>query len=101
LGDEEQAFYDAIAGLTEQEVYDMPFLCDLVREVMQSVKRNLNVDWTKPHRENVKAGVESAVKSVLRRKRIKGEQFAFILNRIMQQAEEMYEEWPLAAEATW
>jgi len=86
LNDEELAFYDAIARLGE-EVYDVPFLCDLVREIVQVVKHNLKVDWTKPHRENVKAGVMAAVKMVLRRKGIEAEQFEFILNRVMEQAE--------------
>lgn len=67
MSDEELAFYDAIVGVGAR-VYDQPFLCDLVREVVQAVRHNLKVDWTKPHRDSVKAGVQSAVKMVLRRK---------------------------------
>jgi type I restriction enzyme R subunit len=96
LSDEELAFYDAIAGLGEG-AYDMPFLCDLVRDVVQAAKRNLKVDWTKPHRENVKAGVQTAVKNTLRRKKIKADQFEFILRRVMEQAEALYADWPVAA----
>ncbi len=96
LSDEELAFYDAIAGLGEG-AYDMPFLCGLVRDVAQAVKRNLKVDWTKPHRENVKAGVQTAVKNTLRRKKIKAEQFEFILRRVMEQAEALYADRPIAA----
>jgi len=33
----------------------------------------------------------------LRRRGIKAEQFRFILNSVMKQAEAMYEEWPIAA----
>jgi len=55
------------------------------------------VDWTKPHRENVKAGVMAAVKMVVRRKGIKAEQFDFILNRVMEQAVALYGDWPLVA----
>jgi type I restriction enzyme R subunit len=58
---------------------------------------NLKVDWTKAHRKDVYAGVESAVKLVLRRRQIKGEQFKFLLHRLMQQAEASYADWPLAA----
>ena len=83
-------------GLGE-EAYDMPFLCDLVREIVEVVKRHLRVDWTKPHRQNIRAGVVAAVKMVLRRNKIKTEQFDFILNRIMNQAEALYEDWPMAA----
>lgn len=96
LTDEEIAFYDAIAKLGE-DVYDMPFLCDLVRNVVQAVKRNLKVYWTKPHRENIKAEVRASVKRVLRRKGIKAEQFDFILNRVIEQAEALYEDWPMVA----
>ena len=96
LSDEELAFYDAVAELKDT-AYDEPFLCDLVRDVVQAVKRNLKVDWTKPHREDVKAGVMAAVKMTLRRKGIKAEQFEFILNRVMEQATALYENWPIAA----
>ena len=59
LSNEEIAFIDTINEVQE-DAYDMPLLCDLVREVVQSVKNNLEVDWTKPYRENVRAGVRSA-----------------------------------------
>jgi hypothetical protein len=45
----------------------------------------------------VHASVQSAVSRVLRRRRIKGEQFKFLLNRLMKQAEATYEDWPVAA----
>ena len=96
LSDEELAFYDAIAGLGE-DAYDMPFLASLVREVVESVKKNLRVDWTKPHRENVRAGVQAAVKMTLRRRGVKREHFRFILARVMEQAEARYGDWPRAA----
>lgn len=96
LSDEELAFYDAIASL-QGEAYDMPFLCDLVRDVVESVKRNLKVDWTKPHRENVQANVRRAVKMVLRNRGVSRDHFQFILNRVMEQAEARYENWPMAA----
>ena len=57
----------------------------------------MKVDWTRSHRRDVHAGVESAVKMVLRRRKIQGEQFRFLLHRLMKQAEATYEEWPLAA----
>ena len=95
LGPDELAFYQAIEGL-EDEAYDMPFLCDLVREIVGEVKRKLEVDWTKPHRENVKASVRSAVKRVLRRRGIGAEHFQFILSRVMEQAEARYQDWPKA-----
>lgn len=56
LADDELAFYDAVST-TYAAIYDQPFLRDLVHEVVQSIKKNLKVDWTEPHREDVKAGV--------------------------------------------
>ena len=96
LSAEERAFLDAVAALQE-ETYDMPFLCDLVRDVVQAVKNNLEPDWTKPHRTSVKASVRSAIKRVLRRRGIRGEQFQFIQRRVMEQAEALYEDWPKSA----
>lgn len=93
LSNEEIAFVDAINEVRE-DAYDMPFLCDLVRDVVESVKSNLEVDWTKPHRETVKASVRSAVKRVLRRKGVTGDEMQAVQEQIMAQAESLYGDWP-------
>ena len=93
LTNEEIAFIDAINEVKE-DAYDMPFLCDLVRDVVDTVKSNLEVDWTKPHRENVKASVRSAVKRVLRRKGVTGDDLQAVQEEIMAQAESLYRDWP-------
>ncbi len=93
LSNEEIAFVDAINEVRE-DAYDMPFLCDLVRDVVESVKNNLEVDWTKPHRENVRAGVRSAVKRVLRQKGVTGDELQAVQEQIMEQAESLYGDWP-------
>jgi type I restriction enzyme R subunit len=93
LSNEEIAFIDAINEVQE-DAYDMPFLCDLVRDVVQSVKDNLEVDWTKPHRENVQASVRSAVKRVLRRNGVTGDEMQAVQEQIMEQAESLYGDWP-------
>ena len=98
LSDEELAFYDVVVmGETINITTDNEWIASLVRDVVKAVRNNLQVDWTKAHRRDVYAGVESAVKMVLRRRKIKGEQFVFILNRLMKQAQALYEDWPLAA----
>ncbi len=97
LSDEELAFYDSIAGFGEEHVFDVPYLADLTREIVQAVKRNLKVDWTKPHRQDVEAEIRAQVKNVLRRRGVRAEQFQFILARVMKQAEAMYQDYPLAA----
>jgi type I restriction enzyme R subunit len=98
LSDEELPFYDVIAlgqdiGLHQSD----DWIASLVRDVVAAVRKNLHVDWTQPHRSNVHAAVESAVSQVLRKRGIKGEQFAFLRQRLMKQAEASYGEWPLAA----
>ncbi|MBA4149029.1 MAG: type I restriction endonuclease subunit R [Verrucomicrobia bacterium] len=96
LTSEELAFYDAVSQ-NVANLYDQQFLCDLVRDVVQSVKRNLKVDWTKPHREDVMAGVRSAVKNVLRRRGVKAEHLEPLTKQVIIQAEAMFRDWPLAA----
>jgi type I restriction enzyme, R subunit len=96
LSDEELAFYDVIrlgadVGLWAEDEW----VTGLVHGVVRAVHANLKVDWTKPHRKDVYASVESAVKLVLRRRRIKGEQLQFLFHRLMQQAEAIYKDWAL------
>lgn len=50
-----------------------------MRDVVAAVRGNLRVDWTKAHRRDVYASVQSAV------------------SRVMKQAEASYEDWPMAA----
>jgi type I restriction enzyme R subunit len=72
-------------------------LADLIHQVVESVKRNLKVDWTKPHRESVKAGVRAAVRRVLRRNKVQAEDLERFVELILEQAEALYEDWPRAA----
>src|SRR5262249_7647928 len=90
----EIAFYDAVAE-NYATVYDQAFLRDLIHDVVLTIKKNLKVDWTEPHREDVKAAVRAAVRRVLRRRGIREEDFDPLLERIMQQAEAIYADWPL------
>lgn len=96
LADDALAFCDAVAtsyaGICEQ-----PFLRDLIHDVVQSIKKNLKVDWTEPPREDVKAGVRAAVGVVLRKRGVTPEDFEPIVGRVMGQAEALYADWPQAA----
>jgi type I restriction enzyme, R subunit len=89
LEDDELAFYDAVAE-NYATIYDKQFLCDVIHDVVVAIKKNLKVDWTEPHREDVKAAVRVAVRRVLRRRGVKEEDFEPFLIRIMQQAEALY-----------
>ena len=96
MTEDELAFYDAIADNYET-VYQQPALRDLVHDVVQTIKKNLKVDWTEPHRDDVRAAVRAAVKRVLRRKDVKPEDFEPFIERFMTQAEALYAAWPIAA----
>jgi type I restriction enzyme R subunit len=96
LEPEELAFYDAVAA-NYDDVYGVAFLRDLIHDVVQTIKRNLKVDWTEPHREDIKAGVRAAVRRVLRNRGVKAEDFEPLVAAIMAQAEALYGDWPNAA----
>jgi len=96
LEEEELAFYDAVAA-NYANIYGDKFLADLVHDVVQTVKRNLKVDWTEPHRDDVKAGVRAAVKRVLRKNDIKVEDLEPFVSAVMAQAEALFADWPVAA----
>ncbi len=96
LAEEEVAFYDAIADNTEG-LYDEPFLRDLVHDVVQTIEGNLKVDWTEPHRDQVRAEIRAAVKRVLRKRGVREADFEPFIARFIQQAEAQYAEWPLVA----
>jgi type I restriction enzyme, R subunit len=96
LVDDELAFYDAIANNYES-VYDQPLLSKLVHETVQTLKRNLKVDWTESHRDNVWAEIRAAVRRTLRRNNVKDEDLEPFVDRVMACAKEMYADWPLAA----
>lgn len=96
LADDELAFYDAVSENYEG-VYQQPFLRELVHQVVQVIKKNLKVDWTEAHRDDVRSSVRAAVKRVLRRQGVKAEDFDPFIEKFMAQAEALYAEWPLAA----
>ncbi len=96
LSAEELAFYDAVAA-NFGNLYDQTFLRDLIHDVVETIKRNLKVDWTEPHREDVKAAVRAAVKRVLRRRDVREQDFDPFIEQIMAQAQAIYADWPQAA----
>lgn len=93
---DELAFYDAVAA-NYDKVYGVGFLRDLIHDVVQTIKRNLKVDWTEPHRDDVKAAVRAAVRRVLRARDVNAEHFEPLIAVIMAQAEALYTDWPQAA----
>lgn len=50
---------------------------------------------TEPSREEIRAGVQSAVKTVLRKKKVREEDLESFLGSVMVQAHALYSEWPI------
>lgn len=94
--EEELAFYDALAS-DSGAAYDDQFLKELVHEVVQAVKRNLKVDWTAPHRDDIRAAVRTAVKRTLRSRGVRPEHFDRFVEAVMEQATVSFAAWPVAA----
>ncbi len=96
LEPEELAFYDAVAA-QYGSLYEPTFLRDLIHQVVQTIRKNLKVDWTEGHREDVKAAVKAAVKRVLRKQGVREEDLEPFLDKLIEQAEALFKHWPVAA----
>ncbi len=96
LAEDELAFYDAVHE-NYAKVYDEPLLRDLIHDVVQVIKKNLKVDWTESHREEVKASIRAAVKRSLRKRGVKAEDFEPMMSAFIQQAEALWKDWPVGA----
>ena len=66
LTEEELAFYDALdTNDSAVKVLGEPILKQIARELVQTVQRNVTIDWAE--RENVRAHLRRLVKRVLRK----------------------------------
>jgi hypothetical protein len=68
-----------------------------VHDVVGAIKRNLKVDWTAPHRDDVRAAIRAAVRRALRKRYVGEDELDAVVERLMAQAEALYAEWPVAA----
>ncbi|MDF3027035.1 MAG: type restriction endonuclease subunit [Fluviicola sp.] len=91
LTTDELAFYDLLSTRTELLNVQGP-IQDLVHRVVDSMKKNLQLDWTK--KENAKAAIRLAVKKELKGK-VPFSELDNILKVIIEQAEGQFKDWPL------
>lgn len=91
LTEDELAFYDLLSDKKELLNVDGP-IQDLVHKVVASVKKNLQLDWTK--KGDAKAAIRLAVKKELRG-RVPFDELDNLLKELIEQAEGQYGEWPL------
>lgn len=91
LTEDELAFYDLLSA-NEHLMNEAGPIQDLVHTVVASVKKNLQLDWTK--KEDAKAAIRLAVKKELRGK-VPFSELDKILKEVIEQAEGQYGQWPM------
>ena len=91
LTEDELAFYDLLSA-NEKLINTKGPIQDLVHKVVDSVKKNLQLDWTK--KENAKAAIRLAVKAELKGI-VPFSELDKILKEVIEQAEGQYSDWPM------
>ncbi len=89
--EDELAFYDLLAA-NEKLLNVKGRIQDLVHYVVASVKKNLQLDWTK--KEDARSAIRLAVKKELNGK-IPFCELGNLLKESVEQAEGQYKDWPL------
>ena len=92
LSSEELAFYDALAAnASAVEVLGDDALRAIARELVETVRRSVTIDWTL--RENVRAQLRVIVKRILRKYGYPPDQQAEAAEAVLQQAEALSQDW--------
>jgi len=91
LSEEELAFYDLLQSKEELLNQEGP-IQDLVHKVVDSVKKNLQLDWSK--KEDARAAIRLAVKKELKGK-VPFSELDNILKEVIEQAEGQFKNWPM------
>jgi type I restriction enzyme R subunit len=93
LTEDELAFYDLLSG-SQKIINEAGPIQDLVHKVVDSVKKNLQLDWAK--KEDARAAIRLAVKKELKGK-VPFSDLDNLLKEVIEQAEGQYKDWPLEA----
>jgi type I restriction enzyme R subunit len=95
LSEEELAFYDAL-GVNDSavKVLGEPILKKIARELVESVRKNVTIDWTV--RENVRAQLRVIVKRILRKYGYPPDKQEKATQTVLEQAEVLSAEWAVA-----
>jgi len=96
---EEAAFYDAVAGTSDDWDPD-PEIAAIAKDLVKSIRADLQVDWA--DRESVEAAIRVKVKRLLRRHNYKPKAIGgagpfdrdLITDLVMEQARTLYRLWP-------
>jgi len=91
LTEDELAFYDLLSA-NQKLLNETGPIQDLVHGVVASVKKNLQLDWTK--KEDARAAIRLAVKKELKGK-VPFSALDQLLKEVIEQAEGQYSDWPM------
>jgi len=92
LSEEELAFYDALeTNDSAVKVLGEPTLASIARELTETVRHNVTIDWTE--RESVRAHLRVMVKRVLRKYNYPPDKQEKATQTVLEQAEALSEEW--------
>ncbi|HLB11351.1 MAG TPA: DUF3387 domain-containing protein, partial [Dehalococcoidia bacterium] len=95
LSEEELAFYDALeTNDSAVKVLGEPTLLTIARELADTVRRNVAIDWTV--RENVRAQLRVLVKRILRKYGYPPNKQEKATQTVLEQAEVLSEMWAVA-----
>ncbi len=95
LTDDELAFYDALeVNDSAVKVLGEPTLVHIARELVETVKKNVTIDWTV--RENVRAQLRVIVKRILRKYGYPPDKQEKATQTVLEQAEVLSQEWAVA-----
>ncbi len=95
LSDDELAFYDAL-GVNDSAVQVLgdETLRDIARELVETVRRNVTIDWTL--REDVRARLRTLVRRILRKHGYPPDKQEAATRTVLEQAEVLSGEWAAA-----
>jgi type I restriction enzyme R subunit len=92
LSEDELAFYDALeANDSAVKVLGEPTLRAIARELVETVRKNVTIDWTL--RENVRAQLRVLVKRILRKHGYPPDKQEKATQTVLEQAEVLSEIW--------
>jgi type I restriction enzyme R subunit len=92
LSDDELAFYDALeTNDSAVAVLGDPVLREIARELADTVRKNVTIDWTV--RENVRAQLRVMVKRILRKHGYPPDKQERATHTVLEQAEVLSEQW--------
>src|SRR5947207_3300695 len=95
LSEDELAFYDAVeVNDSEVKFLGEPTLVKIARELVETVKKSVTIDWTV--RENVRAQLRVIVKRILRKYGYPPDKQEKATQTVLEQAEVLSEIWAVA-----